>query len=245
MRTPFLLAIFLSLPLAAQTLLVAAASDLSPSESDLRVAFQSASGLVVRFVFGSSGMLAEQIREGAPFDVYLSANEDFVSSLSRAGRLDPATVRVYATGRLGLWSASGRFRSLEDLRGVPLRHLAIANPRHAPYGVAAEQLLRRRGLWSELESRIVYGENVRQAYEYARTGNCDAVITAWSLLYHRRATLLDASDHAPIRQSGAVVRASAQAGAAARFLDFLLAPTGRAILAAHGLFPVSAPARAH
>lgn len=227
----------LSSSMSAQPLTLAAAADLSPLESALRQAFPSTH---LRFTFGSSGMLARQIANGAPFDLYLSANEDFVRDLARSGQLEADTVRAYATGRLGLWSADGTVRTLQDLLRRDVRHIAIPNPRHAPYGLAAEQMLRKLGLWEKLEGKLVLGENVRQSFEYARTGNADAVITSWTLLHDRGGVLLPDSGHAPIRQSGGVVRGTANGKAARAFLDFLAGAEGQRLLARYGLFP---PAR--
>jgi molybdate transport system substrate-binding protein len=164
-----LLAFFaLTLPASPAEILAAAASDLVPLDAPLRHLFQEDTGHTVRFVFGSSGMLARQIENGAPYDVYLAANERFARDLAAQGKVDPASVAVYALGRVAVWSKSGRFGSLADLRAA--RRIALPNPAHAPYGVAGRQALEREGLWAGLEGRIVYGENVRQALQYAESG---------------------------------------------------------------------------
>jgi molybdate transport system substrate-binding protein len=228
--------VFVFLPLVAQAeLLVAAAADLAPVEAPLAQAFQRAGGTRFRFVLGSSGMLGRQIERGAPYDVYLSADERIVSNLAASGRLLKETVRTYAHGRLGLWSRNRKFSGLEQLRDKSLRHIAIPNPVHAPYGVAAKQALENQGLWRELEPRIVYGENVRQALQFAESGNADAVITSWSLVFDRGALPLPDSLHAPIRQSGGVVASTKQAAEARAFMNFLVGSEGRAILSSRGL----------
>lgn len=215
-----------------QPLLVAAAADLAPLEQPLSQAFGR-----VRFVFGASGMLSRQIEQGAPYDVYLSANEKFVAELASSGRILADTVRVYASGRLGLWAKNRSFTGLDQLRDKSLRHIAIANPAVAPYGAAAKQVLENQGLWKELQPRIVYGENVRQALQYAQSGNADAVITAWSLVFDRGALLLPDTLHSPIRQSGGVVASSKRLHEARAFMNFLAGDQARAILEAHGLKP--------
>lgn len=187
--------------------------------------------------FGSSGLLARQIRSGAPFDLYLSANEQFVLELEKDGFLLPGSVRAYATGRVALWSASGTIRALKDLTRPEVRHIALPNPQHAPYGIAARAVLRKAGLWDQLQPKLVLAENVRQAFEFASTGNADAVLTSWTLLRDRGGVLLPDKDHAPIRQSGGVVKGSRNARAAQAFLDLLASPTGRAILEKYGLSP--------
>lgn len=130
--------------ICAAELLVAAAADMAPLEQPLAKAFERESGDRLRFSFGSSGMLARQVGHGAPFDVYLSANEQFVHDLARSGRLLPDSVRVYAPGWPGLWTKGNRAARLEDM--LSLARIAIPNPVHAPYGVAARQALARTGL---------------------------------------------------------------------------------------------------
>lgn len=222
---------------AADDLLVAAAADLTPLQSALTDGFHRAAGANVRFTFASSGQLSQQIDNGAPYDVFLSANEKFATDGARAGYLDAASVRTYALGRIALWSRAGNIRTLDQLKDASVLHIAIANPEFAPYGVAARQALEKSGLWSTLQSKILYGENIRQTLQYAETGNADAAIVAWSLVYDRGGILLPADLHQPIRQAAAVVRSSKQPVLAGRFLDFLASPAGHAILQSHGLMP--------
>lgn len=235
----FLLVFALSAP--AQTpqksndLLVAAAADLTGIEQPVTEMFQRITGRKAKFVLGASGMLARQIEQGAPYDVFLSANERFVADLAKSGHLVPDSVRVYAYGRLGLWSRDGSVKRLEQLRDRRVVHLAIANPAHAPYGAAARQLLESAGLWKAVEGRVVFGEDVRQALQFAESGNADAVITAWSLVFDRGGVLLPDSGHSPIRQAGGVVGGRPDEAAARRFLDLLASDEGRRILAEHGL----------
>jgi molybdate transport system substrate-binding protein len=218
----------------AAEILVAAAADVIRLEQPLREGFQKAAGGQIRFVFGSSGMLARQIENGAPYDVYLSANEKFVYDLAAQGKLDPKSVRVYALGRVALWSKNRSIRQLSDLGSV--RQLSLPNPAHAPYGVAARQALEKEGAWKSLETRVVYAENVRQALQFAESGNVDAAITAWSLVFDRGGILIPAGLHAPIRQAAGVVASSSSRALASRFLDYLSSPAGRALLSRYGLF---------
>jgi len=220
---------------AAEPLLIAAASDLAPLTSALEGGFARASNVKVRFTLASSGSLARQIESGAPYDVLLSASEQYVRDLARSGAVDAATVTIYAQGRIALWSPDGAVRALADLARPDVQHIAIANPEHAPYGMAARQMLERRGLWKQVSPKLVYAENVRQALQFAESGNAEAVITSWTLLKGRGA-LLPAEWHDPIRQTGAVVKGSAQAGDARKFLAFLMSAAGRRILEDGGLF---------
>lgn len=235
MRTglAFLLALA---PARAADLVVAAASDLAPLTEKLEPAAARAAGLRVRFTLASSGSLEQQIRNGAPFDVFLSAAGSYVSSLAASGFLEPSSVTLYAYGRIGLWSHGGSVRAVEDLRRPDVLHVAIPNPEHAPYGVAARQALEKRGLWKAVEPKIVYGENVRQALQFAESGNAEAVLTSWTLL-QGRGVLLPADWHAPVSQTGGVLKTSAHPGEARLFLKFLTSPEGRKILFEGGLFP--------
>jgi molybdate transport system substrate-binding protein len=177
--------------------------------------------------------LKQQIENGAPFDVFLSANEQYVKDLAAAGLVTDTT--NYAIGRIALWSPNGSVTSLADLKKNTVIHLAIPNPQHAPYGVAARQALESQGVWKDVEPKIVYGENVRQALQFAESGNAEAVITSWTLLIGK-GKLLPAEWHSPIRQTGAVVKSSTQPDAARRFLKFLVGQEAQKILNDGGLW---------
>lgn len=213
----------------AADLIIAAASDLAPIAPKLEQAYKQKT----RFTLASSGSLKQQIENGAPFDVFLSANEQYVKDLAAAGLVSNPT--IYAIGRIALWSPNGSVASLADLKKTSVIHLAIPNPQHAPYGVAARQALESQGLWKDVEPKIVYGENVRQALQFAESGNADAVITSWTLLIGK-GKLLPAEWHSPIRQTGAVVKSSSQPDAARQFLKFLLSPEAQKILNNGGLW---------
>jgi molybdate transport system substrate-binding protein len=220
----------------ASDLLVAAASDLTPLESELSAGFKKASGLGVRFTFGASGMLLREIQNGAPYDVYLSANQMFVENGIHSGALLAPGV-IYANGRIAIWSRRGGIDRIEQLLQPEFQRISIANPEHAPYGDAARQALEKTGLWEKLRWRIVYGENIRQALQFAETGNADASIVSWTLVYNRGGVLIPETLHRPIRQAGAVVKITKQRNAAERFLQFLRSPEGQRILRDHGLLP--------
>jgi molybdate transport system substrate-binding protein len=214
--------------LRADDLLIAAASDLAPLAPKIEKAYKEK----VRFTLGSSGLLKQQIENGAPFDVFLSANEQYVKDLAAAGLVTDSV--VYANGRIALWSPNGSVHSLADLKKSTVVHVSIPNPKFAPYGVAARQALESQGAWKDVEAKIVYGENVRQALQFAESGNVDAVITSWTLLFGK-GTLLPAEWHAPIRQAGAVLKSSSQADAGRRFLKFLTSAEGRKLFSDNGL----------
>jgi molybdate transport system substrate-binding protein len=217
-------------------LLIGAASDLGPISEKLAPAAGAAVGATVRFTLASSGSLSQQVENGAPFDVFLSASESYVSDLVKKGFLEPSTVSVYALGRIAVWSKRGSVRTLDDLRKREVQHIAIPNPDHAPYGIAAREALEKQGIWTSVQSKIVYGENVSQALQFAESGNAEAVITSWTLL-QGRGVLIPENLYNPIRQAGAVLKSSKQQSAAKAFLMFLGSADGKKILAAGGLFP--------
>jgi molybdate transport system substrate-binding protein len=215
---------------AACTLLVAAASDLAPLA---RVFASAVPGCQVRVSFGSSGTLARQIEHGAEFDIYLAASRRYTDELAKGGAVDPATVTPYARGRIALWSLHGlRWAQLDNAARI-----SIANPTHAPYGLAAKQALERQNRWSKLQPKIVFGENVRQAWQFAVTGNADATITAWSLVKDQGGELIPESWHDPILQTAAIPKRSRNPDGAKRFLVWLKSAAGRKVLEDHGLTP--------
>ncbi len=179
-------------------------------------------------------MLAQQIENGAPFDVFLSANAQFVDQLALNRKLVPNSVRSYATGQLAILWKDRKAHALNDLALDQFRFLALPNPKLAPYGVAAEEALKHENVWSTAKPKVVYGENVRQALQLFDSGNADVVITADSLLQGRNPQLLPASWHAPIIQKGGIVAASTQQSAAKTFLDWLVSPAGQSVFAKYG-----------
>lgn len=224
----------------AREVLVAAASDLAPAVSELSNQVLSSQGITLRVSIGSSGQLARQIEQGAPFDLFLSADENFVAQVVQAGRGDPASVQTYATGRLALWSKSGAVRELQDLGRPAVTRIAIANPTHAPYGRLAKEALERAGLWDKLQPRLVLAETVRQTMQFAGTGNVDAALTSWTLVHDKNGVLLPDA----IRQTGVVIRGSKNAAAAAQVLAFLRSSAGLDVLGHHGLLPAPSAGQA-
>jgi molybdate transport system substrate-binding protein len=226
-----LLILFLTaLPmLSAADLTIAAASDLAPLEAALKQAF----GPGLRFSFASSGSLLQQLENGAPFDVFLSANEQYVKD-GLAKNVLAGPLLVYAVGRIALWSKSGETKNLSQLTESRVRQVAIANPAYAPYGAAAKQALESAGVWEAVQPKIVYAENIRQTLQYAESGNVDAAIVSWSLVHNRGGVLLPDTS---VKQAGAVVKSSVHRSDAERFLKWLLGPDGQRVLRSHGLFP--------
>ncbi|GBD10584.1 Molybdate-binding periplasmic protein [bacterium HR23] len=221
------------------TLTVVAAADLTFAFREIGQRFQQATGIAVAFSFGSSGQLAQQIERGAPGDVFASANMAFVEDLARKGIILPDTVALYARGRIVLWTRSDSpldIQRLQDLTRPEVKRIAIANPDHAPYGVAARQALQTLGLWDTLRPKLILGENVRQTLQYAETGNVDVAIVALSLAVPTQGQwhLIPEDLHRPIDQGIGVVRGTKREAEARRFVQFVLGPEGRAILQKYG-----------
>jgi molybdate transport system substrate-binding protein len=165
-------------------LLVSAASNLILAFEEVGARYEEETGTQVTVNFAASGQLAQQIEQGAPVDIFLSANTAYVEELAVKGWVQADSVQIYARGRLTLWTradASLTVETVEDLLNPEVRRVAIANPEHAPYGVAAREALQTAGVWEEIQSKLVPGENVRQALQYAETGNVDAAIVPLSL----------------------------------------------------------------
>ncbi len=228
-------ALFSSTSVAQTTLTVAAAADLSALEPDLLASFRKTQPNVeVRFANEASGALAQQVENGAPFDVFLSANIQFIDKLAGEDKLRPESVRAYAEGRLGILWRDGKKHPINDLRGSAIRFIALANPKLAPYGLAAQQALEHAGLWQSVQKKVVYGENVRQALQLFQSGNADVVLTAASLLKGKGAELIPADWHQPILQKGGVVASTKNLEKADLFLNFLTGPNGQAVFAKYG-----------
>ncbi len=233
-------------PLAAQRPpVVAAASDLNFALTEIADRFAREQGQRVDIVFGSSGTLTRQIRDGAPFEVFLSADEEFVDQLARAGLTrDEGT--LYGIGRVAIFAPRGSplvpGAGLDGLAGLMasgrMTRFAIANPAHAPYGRAAEAALRKRGLWESLQAHLVLGENVSQAAQFATTGNAVGGIIAYSLALtpnlRARGTfaLIPETDHPPLRQRMVLLKRAGRV--AERFYQYLEQPEARAILQRYG-----------
>lgn len=224
---------------------VAAASDLRFALEEIASRYARGLGGAVRITYGSSGNFRRQIAEGAPFELFLSADESYVLALAREGRLEDEGV-LYASGRLVLFApqgsrvdAAGGLRALARyVQGGGTGKVAIAHPDHAPYGRAAREALRHAGLWEALQGRLVLGENVSQAAQFATSGNAVAGIFAYSLTFspavasRGRFALIPQEAHAPLRQRMALVKG---AGPEARaFFRFLQGAEARAVFSRHG-----------
>jgi molybdate transport system substrate-binding protein len=233
----FLLIFFaaqLQLSPGTPTLTVAAASDLATLEQPLQTAFEKTNPNRIRWVTGASAILAQQIENGAPYDVFLSANAQFVESLAEKRKIEPKSVKAYATGRIGLLWRDGKPHEVKDLSENWVRFVALPNPDLAPYGLAARQALEKIGIWAAVRPKAVYGENVRQTLQLFESGNADAVLTSASLLQGKSAQIIPADLHPPIRQEAGIVSGSRNPVAAARFLQFLSSAAAQSVFGRYG-----------
>jgi molybdate transport system substrate-binding protein len=242
---------------ADEPLLIAGASDLLPAFTVLGERFEEATGERVVFTFGSSGQLAQQLIEGAPMDLYASANAAFVEQVLDAGVGDPDTQATYAFGRITIWSPDDAWRdwrTLDELAAdAAIRTVAIANPEHAPYGLAAKQAFESAGLWDAVEDELVYGENISDTQRLAATGNADVAIVALSLALAADEAgdgtwvLLDDALHAPLQQDLVVTAADPDRAALANeFIEHVNSEAGRQVMRRFGFtLPGEEPAGVH
>ncbi len=234
-------ALALALPtVRAAEVVAAVAANFAAAMTRLEPAFEQASGHQLTVVLGSSGKFLQQIQQGAPFDVFLSADAERPALLAEAGFGVPATRFTYAIGRVALWSPDPQ--AITDgpayLRAGAFRHLAIANPVVAPYGVAAQQAMQKLGVWDGVQDRIVRGEDIGQVYAMVASGAAQAGFVALSAMTAGPQPgshwVVPADLHTPLRQDAILVTRARANPAAQAFLDFLKTPPAREVIAALG-----------
>lgn len=240
--------LFLALPHCGQCqeILVSAAASLTEALTEAGKAFQQANPrMTVRFNFGASGALQQQIMQGAPVDVFASASPKEMDALQRAGRIQTVTRINFAGNRLTLIARAGcRLRTWEDLKRPEVRRIALSNPASVPSGRYAEETLTRRGLWKAVQPKAILGENVRQTLAYVENGDVDAGIvfaTDARIAGSRVRVVQEANpgrDHEPIVYPAAMVTGCPQPVVARRFLAFLQGPAALKILSRFGFTPV-------
>jgi molybdate transport system substrate-binding protein len=224
---------------------IAAAADLQFALTEVADAFREETGRDVRLTFGSSGNFFRQIREGAPFQVYFSADEEYVVDLAESGHAEDEGT-IYAIGRIVMMTPHGSpvaaDEELADLRAAladgRLKKFAIANPEHAPYGRRAQEALRHAGLWDSIEDKLVLGENVSQAAQFATAGDTQGGIIAFSLALAPNVAklgdyaLIPESWHEPLRQRMALLKGAGDT--ARRFVEFARSNAARAVMKRYG-----------
>jgi molybdate transport system substrate-binding protein len=235
-----------------RTLAVAAAANLEAVLPELKASFEAERpGAEVRFTVGSSGSFFAQIGNGAPFDVFLSADADYPRRLVQAGLAREEDLAVYATGALVVWAPAGSRLALEEkglaaLADPSVKKIAIANPALAPYGRAAEAALRAAGIFPAVKDRLVLGENVGQAAQFAQSGGADAALLPLSLTFAPalrggKVLAVPASLYPPQPQSAVALARAREPDLARAFVRFLAGPAARAVLSGHGYGPPPGP----
>jgi len=229
---------------SAQEILVAAAADLSSVLPQVAANFEKETGKKVKMNFGSSGQFLLQIENGAPFDLFFSADLQYPQRLESEGLSEPGSLYKYAVGKLVLYAPNGSSvnpaQGLRALLSPQVRKIAIANPQHAPYGRAAVEALKREGIYDALQSKLVMGENISQAAQFVQSGNADAGILALSLALSPamrpagRFAEIPPSDYTPLEQAAIILKRSKDKATAALFLDYLRRPQVGVLLAEYG-----------
>lgn len=233
----------ISLAQAQTVVKVAAAANLRNAMEQIETQYEAANaGIDLQINYGASGMFFQQISHGAPYNLFLSADEGFPAQLEAAGHV-VGTPKVYACGKLALYGLNAsdvESRGLEMLKDESVKRIAIANPRTAPYGERSVDLLESLGLWSGIEGKVIYGESISQAAQFATTGNADLGFLALSLLLNPSAKvegyyyIIPTDMYAPIAQAGVVVKQSSGTAEAAAFFEYILSPACSEIWAQYG-----------
>ena len=244
---PLIFAVFLaqSVPRGeGREIRIAAAADLQFAMQDLAAQFEQRTGTTVDVSYGSSGNFFSQLQNGAPFDLFFSADTEYPKKLETAGIAEPGTLYEYAVGRIAIWMpentqvdlARQGWKSLQDAR---VQKIAIANPEHAPYGRAAVAAMQKAGIYEQVKAKLVYGENISQAAQFVQSGNAQAGIVAMSLavspgMKAGKRWEIPADMHPPIEQGAIVLKNAKNKDGAQAFLQFVKSEAGRATFAKYG-----------
>ncbi|SRR5579885_415158 len=234
----------------AEQLTVAAAADLTFAFKDIGAQFEKQTGETLRISYGSSGNFFAQIKNGAPYDVFFSADVQYPEKLEGAGLSEPGSIYEYAAGRIVLWELDSSkvdlSRGFGALLDPDVHKIAVANPEHAPYGRAAIAALRHEGVYDRIKGKIVMGEDIAQTAQFVQSGNADVGIVALSLALappmrsRGRYAEIPVSDYPPIIQAAVIIKTSSHKELARRFLDFMKEPPTVAQMAQFGFVAPSA-----
>ncbi len=234
----------LSLSAHANNVLVAVASDFTRPMDEIISAFTKATGHHAEISYGSSGKAFAQIQHGAPYEVYLSASESYPVELEKTGYAVPNSRFVYALGKLVLWSAMPGFVDKQGniLKTGKFKHIALADPSHAPYGVKAEEVMKNLGVLEKLRPLFVMGENIAQTYQFVSTGNAElGFVSLAQVIDVNNGKLSTGSGwvvpdnlHSPFRQTAVLLTKGSENPAALALMDFLKSPTALAIIKKYG-----------
>jgi molybdate transport system substrate-binding protein len=247
-RRAFLVTLVVALLMAraarAQEIRVAAAADLKSAMQEVAARFEKQSGTKVDVTYGSSGNFFSQLQNGAPFDLFFSADVDYPRNLEAAGFAEPGTLFEYAVGRIAIWTPADAKVDVtrlgwKTLLDPSVQKISIANPEHAPYGRAALAALQKAGIYEQVKSKLVYGENISQAAQFVQSGNAQAGIVAMSLAVSAgmnggKRWEIPADMHPSIEQTAILLKTSKNKDSARAFLEFVKGQAGRATLAKYG-----------
>jgi molybdate transport system substrate-binding protein len=240
----------LSLSCAAQEITVAAAADLQFAMQDIAARFQTESGKTVKVIYGSSGNFFQQFQNGAPFDIFFSANLDYAKKLEAAGLADPESYYQYAKGKIVIWvpkdSKLDLSSGIQALLNPAIKKIAIANPEHAPYGQAAVAAMQKEHVYDKVRDKLVLGENISQAASFVISGSADVGIVALSLAMSPnmkdkgRYSEIPADEYPPIEQACVILSSSKNKESAKQFLSFIKTTAVGEVLKSYG-FDVPSP----
>ncbi|HXN95781.1 MAG TPA: molybdate ABC transporter substrate-binding protein [Candidatus Acidoferrales bacterium] len=244
---PLIISVFLAqydVRAQGQEIRIAAAADLKFAMGELTVEFEKQSGTKVNVTYGSSGNFFSQLQNGAPFDLFFSADIEYPKKLEAAGLAEPGTLYGYGVGRIVIWTPADAKVDVskygwKTLLDASVEKIAIANPEHAPYGRAAVAALLNAGIYESVKSKLVYGENISQAAQFVRSGNAQAGIVAMSLavspaMHDGKRWEIPAEMHPAIEQGAVVLKNAKNKEAAQAFLEFVKSAAGRTILSKYG-----------
>jgi len=238
----FVFFMLLAMPAHAEKITVAAAADLKFAMDEIVTTFKKANpGDELDVIYGSSGKFQTQIQQGAPYDLYFSADIGFPRELAKNG-FAASEVKPYALGRIVLWSASldATKLTMVSLVDPKITRIAIANPKHAPYGKRAEEALRASGLWEKLEPKLIYGENIAHTAQFVQTNNAQVGIIALSLAVNPELAnkggywLIPDKLHEPLEQGYIITKRAASNALAKRFADYMGSKPARAVMTKYG-----------
>ncbi len=228
----------------AATTLVAVASDFTKPMTEIAAAFEQATGHSAKLSFGSSGKAFAQIQSGAPFEVYLSASEKYPLELEKTGFAVTGSHFVYAIGKLVLWSAAPGYVDNQGkiLTTGGFKHIALADPSHAPYGVVAEEVMKNLGVLDKLRPLFVMGENISQTFQFVSTGNAELGFVGLAQVIDVNNGKIGSGSgwiipdnlHSPFNQTAVLLKTGAENPAALALIDFLKSPTALAIIEKYG-----------
>lgn len=220
-----------------KTVRIAAASDLARAFTEVGAKFEQQTGIEPVFDFGSSGLLAKQIEQGAPFQLYAAANKAFAEQVVASGKCDASTMALYSRGRVVLWSKNGASPKLTELVDPKFKRIGIANPDHAPYGKAAVQAMQKAGIYDQVKDRLVLAENVQAAMTYAKEGSVDVAFVALALAIannRKDYVAVELDLHEPLEQTMVVCGKGPEADAARALAAFIVGDEGRSIMERYG-----------